>query len=63
MAVQVQTAVSPIDSRIVENACQHLRTVGKSFLCNYLVIYTLSKLLLIAVLFGTSRNGGCRGRI
>lgn len=29
MAVQVQTAISPIDSRIVDNACQHLRTVSQ----------------------------------
>ncbi|KAL5268148.1 hypothetical protein ACHWQZ_G002115 [Mnemiopsis leidyi] len=32
MAVQIQTAVTPIDSRIVENACQHLRTVSQFLL-------------------------------
>jgi len=32
MACQIQTAVTPIDSRIVENACQHLRTVSQFLL-------------------------------
>lgn len=32
MAVQIQTAVTPVDSRIIENACQHLRDLSQYLL-------------------------------